>query len=241
MDTELRSSPFSQEYLVYRGYSYFLLGEDEEDQDKKNNFLEMAILDLRKSMAIGIPDKNKANIFFCIGKIYYYFGEPYYLQALQYLRRSMDAGNKRIDLYYVLGLVLSHLGKYDESVKVFSEALGHEESEIVLLAIANSYYKNNDIENAKKYLNRIMNISTDPKIKEKAFFLFGEIAFKEKNYSEAKDHFDKVVSLNENNASAYFYLGEIYYLQNDIVKARALWRKTLEIDPSHIMALKRIY
>ena len=51
----------------------------------------------------------------------------------------------------------------------------------------------------------------------------------------------ELIKLNENNAGAYFYRGEIFYLKNDLIKARSEWRKTLQIDPSHIKAKKRIY
>jgi len=65
--------------------------------------------------------------------------------------------------------------------------------------------------------------------------------FEQKNYSEAEKYFDKVIDFNDNNASAYFYKGEIYNIDNNMAKARSEWKKTLEIDPSHIKALKRIY
>lgn len=241
MDMEIKKSPFSQEYLVYRGYSYFLLGEEEQDVSKKKKFFYLSIFDLRKALAIGVPENNKKDIYFCIGKIYYYLGDSYYYQSIDYLNRSLDSRNQRLDLYYMLGLVYAHVGEYDKSTQIYLEALNYQESEIILLAIANSYLKNNDVDNSKKYLERIISISTNPKIQEKSFLLYGEVLFREKNYKEALKYFNNVIELNENNASAYFYRGEIYYFQNDLVKARSQWRKTIEIDPSHIKALKRIY
>ncbi|MCK4797533.1 MAG: tetratricopeptide repeat protein, partial [Spirochaetes bacterium] len=157
------------------------------------------------------------------------------------LEKSLNMGNKRKDLFYILGLVNLYTGNYKEATKIFIEALKYGESELTLLAIGNAFYKDNDFENAKNYIRKVISVSINPKIKEKSYFLMGDILFNEKKYIESKKYFDKVININENNSYAYFYRGEIYYIQNNLIKARAEWRKTLEIDPGHIKALKRIY
>jgi tetratricopeptide (TPR) repeat protein len=241
MDIELKKNPFKQEYLVYRGYSYFLLGEDEGELTKKKKYLISSLIDLRKALAININEKNIADVYFCIGKIYFYLGESYYNQSLKFLNKSLEKNNKRKDLYYTLGVLYLYLGKYDDALKILFEASKNDNSDLLSLAIANTFYAKNSIENAKSYLNQLLNRTQDNKIKEKSCLLMGEILFKEKKYDEALEYFNKTIDLNENNPSAYFYRGEIYFIQNNLVKARAEWRKTLEIDPSHIKALKRIY
>jgi Tfp pilus assembly protein PilF len=35
------------------------------------------------------------------------------------------------------------------------------------------------------------------------------------------------------NAEAYYNMGGIYLSRQDVVKARELWKKTLELDPQH--------
>ncbi len=241
IDIELKKNPFNEEFLIFRGYSYFLLLEDEKDILKKKKYLMISLFDLKKALAIGVNSNNNSNLYFIIGKIYFYLGEAYYYQSLDYLNRSLNTGNKRKDLYYVLGILNSYIGNYKEAIKFFLEILKTEESDLVLLSVGTSYYKDNDFENAKIYLEKVNNISSNTKIKEKSLFLYGEILFNEKKYDLALESFTNVIELNENNASAYFYRGEIYFNQNNILKARAEWRKTLEIDPTHIKALKRIY
>ena len=79
------------------------------------------------------------------------------------------------------------------------------------------------------------------KNKEKALFTLGMISFELGKYEKALQYFDKTIELNENNAEAYFQRGEIYYLYyHDNIKARAQWRKTIEIDPGHLKAGKRL-
>lgn len=241
MDVALKKEPFNKQYLVYRGYSYFLSAEEEHDLNKKNNLLYSALFDLRKAMAVGIPNENLANVFFALGKIYYYLGKPYYFQSQKYLNQSLLAGNKRIDLLYVLGILYSHIGDYEKSITIFTEALSKSESDLLVLALADSYIKNDNYSDALEYLRKLINKSTDPKIIEKSNYLIGEIYFKENKLNDALSYFDKVVELNENNALAYFYRGEIFYKNNNLIKARSEWRKTLQIDPSHIKANKRLY
>ena len=84
------------------------------------------------------------NIYFILGKIYYYLGDSYYRQSLKYLNKSLDEGNKRNDLLYILGLLHSHLGDYNKSIEVFQTAIKNDNSEILVLALANSYVMNKD-------------------------------------------------------------------------------------------------
>jgi len=241
MDIELKSQPFNSNFLIYRGYSFFLLGENEQDLSKKNKFFYSSLFDLRKALAIGVDKKNLKNIYFCLGKLYFYLGESYYYQSLKYLNESLKLDNKRNDLYYILGILYSNLGEYDNAILQFGKANELKESDLTLLAIANTYYKKNDTENATKYLEKVINMAVDPKIKEKSYYLLGLIYFNDKSYDNALLYFNKVIDINDNNESAHFYIGEIYYYYNNIIKARSEWRKTLDIDPSHIKANKRLF
>lgn len=241
MDHELSDNPFDVEYLTYRGYSYFFLGEEENDLNRRKKFFRLSLGDLRKALAIGIPEKNRANIYFCIGKIYYYLGRAYYNQSIKYLNLSLLDGNSRPDLLYILGLVYSNSGNYQAAVAVFERALTIEESDLVLLALGMNFHKKGDYRQAVNYLERAGKSSKEAKIIEKSLFTIAEIHFQEKEYSQALDYLNRVIEMNENNANAFFYRGEIYYLYNNVIKARAEWRKTLALDPSHIQAKTRLY
>lgn len=241
MDFELKKSPFQVEYLIYRGFSYFFLGEDERDLVVKRKYFTASLVDLRKALALGIPDSNKPGVYLCIGKIYFYLGRPYYNLSIKFLNMSLASGNLREDLLYILALIYSHIGEYKNAVSILEKSLQIDESDIVLLAIGHNYYKANEHENAKSYFEKVIKISNNPKIKEKAYLNMGEIYFNQKKYTAALPYFNKVIEINDNNANAYFYKGEISFFFNDTIKARAQWRKTLEIDPSHIRARKRFY
>jgi tetratricopeptide (TPR) repeat protein len=77
MNAELVNNPYVADYLIYRGYSLFMLGEHEKGMEKKMDFFRLALIDLRKALAIGVDTKNIADLYFCIGKIYFYMGPDY--------------------------------------------------------------------------------------------------------------------------------------------------------------------
>lgn len=241
MDFELKRKPMNIEYMIYRGFSYHLLGESEKDLNKKNVYFSLALVDLRKAVAIGLPDKIASDVYFCIGKIYYYLGRTYYNQSINYLKLSLTYGNERVDLLYILGLVYSYVGNYEESNKVLERSLDIEKSELVMLALGINEMRLDKNASAKSYFENVAKITKNAKLKEKSLFNIGVILFNENNFEKSLEMFNKVIEINENNAEAYYYRGEIYFVYyRDNIRARSEWRKTLEIDPSHIKAYKRI-
>lgn len=72
-------------------------------------------------------NKIDNNILFVIGKLYYYMGEPYYYQSIKYLKKAQEYGNNRVDLLYLLGLIYSFTGEYNDSIKIYQDALKIEE------------------------------------------------------------------------------------------------------------------
>lgn len=241
LNRAILQAPFNVEFRLYRGISFFLQAEEEKEWSKRKNYLTNSLIDLRKAYALGVDKENLKNIFFIVGKIYFYFGEAYYSLSLKYLDKAKNMGLKREDLYYTLSILYSYLGNYKKSLDVLLESLKIGENDILFLAIANAYYKLSDYSNAKEVLNKLISNTNDTKVKVKAYFLLGEIFFNEKNYDESLNCFNNIIELDENNAEAYYYRGEIFSKQNNLIKARAEWRKVLEINPGHINALKRIY
>lgn len=241
MDAELRNNPLQPEFLVYRGFSYYLLGEAEHDSSKRSVYFSLALTDLRKVPIVYSANDLLGNVYFCIGKIYYYYGKGYYNQSIEYLNRAIKCGNERIDLLYVLGLVYSYIGEYEKANQILLRSQDLEKNDLVLLSIGINYYRMGKMDDAIKYLQETAEVSTERKNKEKALFTLGTICFEQGKYEKALYYYDKTIELNENNAEAYFQRGEIYYLYyRDNIKARAQWRKTIEIDPGHLKAGKRL-
>jgi len=245
MNIELKNNPYMIDYLIYRGYSLFLLGENEKTIEKKMDFFKLALIDLRKALAIGVDAKNINDLYFCIGKIYFYMGVNYYDLAIKYCNKAISLNCKRDDLYYILGLCYSFIGDYENSVNNFIELSKNTPSDQVFYAIATIFYKMKDYNNSKIYLDNIIERTEDKKAKESAYLLLGEILFEERDIKRALVCFDKVLEINEYNAMAYFYKGEIIYQTgNNTSLARNLWLEARDINPGNQLVkdrLQRVY
>ncbi len=238
LDLELKIAPFSLDNLVYHGISNFFKGEMESGYNEQVAYFRIALSDLRRAMALGVSDKN---IYYCIGKIYFVFGVDFYNQSITYFSKSIDSGNnERADIYYYLGVIHSNTGDYQKSIGFFEKSLSLEYSDIVLYLLALNYSKMGEPDKAIAVLSGLLE-SDDKKVAEEANLLSGELFFNKEEYDKALVFFDSVIGLNSDNYLAYYYKGEVAYNMNDPVAARSFWRKTLEINPSHIRALSRLY
>ncbi len=242
INKDIENNLFEPEFLVYRGYAYFLKGEDNSDIFIKQKFFNLALLDLRKALALGVPEKNLANIYFTLAKIYFVKGFDYYNQSIDYFNRSILAGNSsRADLFFIMSVIYANSGDLKTSIDYLLKSYTIEKNEVVLYSLANNYFKIEDYNKSLLFINELIKSSDNQNIIENSYLLAGEIFFIKNEYDEALSNFDRVISINENNFTAYFYRGEIFAKKNNLVSARAQWRKTLEINPSHIKALNRLY
>ena len=52
--------------------------------------------------------------------------------------------------------------------------------------------------------------------------------------------YNEIIAVNDNCADAHYGIGLVYEKQNNLIKARAEWRKTLKIQVNHPGALKKL-
>ncbi|MFZ2970313.1 MAG: tetratricopeptide repeat protein, partial [Minisyncoccia bacterium] len=55
-----------------------------------------------------------------------------------------------------------------------------------------------------------------------------------KNYDEAIETYNKIISIEGNNSFAYNNIGNIYSIKKDCANAESYFRKAIEIDPGSI-------
>ena len=73
-------------------------------------------------------------------------------------------------------------------------------------------------------------ISHKPYRKTTASLKSGIAKFNEANYDAALLDINKAIEMNAKNAEAYFYLGEIYLMQNEPKRAMENYNKAIELD-----------
>lgn len=239
-DQQLRADPLDPEALVYRGFGYFYKAVSENTAEDRIPYLDESVVSLRRAK-LNREGPWPAETDYVLGKAYYHKGKYYYDLTLHYLGRALAGGYTGEDIYDYLGLAATQLGQLEEGLSYFQRALERNTTDILLLMVAQNYHELGRLAEAEEYLLRALNKTEDPAIEKKARFLLALMYFDRKEYFKAEKEYEAIIALDPSAADAHFYLGEIYSSLNDPVKARAEWRKTLIIDPSHYGAKLRYY
>ncbi len=240
----MQKESFNNTVMIYRGYAAFYLAVSATEPSVALSYISEAIRCLR----IALNDARKKTIpqiEYMLGKSYFYknmiSSYHYYADlAVKYLTKAQEDKYKADDIAEYLGLSYASLGMTMESIASFSGALLVRESDMLLLSIAEQYYKIEQYNAAKQYLFQVIKRSTDDSLVQKSRLLLGKIYIAEKFYDDAREEFEAILEKNENSADAHYELGVIYENQNDIVKARAEWRKAIRIQVNHPDALKKM-
>ena len=240
----LARKPFSNAALMLHGYAAFFLALAETDTSASQNFLDESINSIRVALQ-DAKEKTVPQMEYMLGKAYFYkntFSSYYYYAdlAVQYLQYAKKSGYKADDIPEFLGLSYAALDMTMESISAFTEALLVRESDLLLLSIAEQYYKAGQTVAAEQYLFRISQDCKDEKILLRSHLLLGQIYIEQKKFADAEKEFQIILEKNENSADAYYELGVIYENQGDMIKARSQWRKALRLQPNHPSALKKM-
>lgn len=240
----LEENRFNDIALIYHGYSAFYLAVAAINTVECRTLLDEAITDMRVAYqtARGLV---ASQIAYLLGKAYFYkdsISSYYYYAdlAVKYLLIARDTGYQATDISEYLGLSYASLGDTQESIASFTEALSYNESDTLLLAIAEQYYKNVQPKAAEQYLYKVISDSKNDELVLQSHNLLGQIYIDEQKYVEAENEFNLIIEKNPKSADAYYGLGVIYEKQGDLVKARSEWRKALYIQVDHVGALNKM-
>ena len=240
----LRKKTFNNAALMLHGYAAFFLSLSATDTTQSQDLLDESINALRLAL-LTAKDKTVSQLEYMLGKAYFYkdtFSSYYYYAdlAVRYLTRARRDGYQADDIPEFLGLSYASLDMTMESISAFTEALLVRESDLLLLSIAEQYYKAGQSVAAGQYLYRISQDCKDEKILLRGSLLHGQIALEDEKYAEAEKEFQAILEKNENSADAYYYLGVLYEKQGDSARARSQWRRALRVQPNHSGALKKM-
>lgn len=237
----LEEEPFRKDALLYLGFSSFYQGISQFSQEEQYPLLDAAVINLRRAWLVVDDPALRGQIAYILGKAYYHKGRYYSDLSLRFLQESIQLGYMGDDSLEYAGLAYGELGKFQESLTFFLKAAETNPSDILFLTIGQTYDKIGESDKALAFLQRTIELSEDIELEVKSRYILGKI-FKEKGDLElAIEQYEEILDLDKRSADAHFFLGEIYDMSNNNVKARAEWRKTLEIDPSHYGALTKLY
>ncbi|MBO4640634.1 MAG: tetratricopeptide repeat protein [Treponema sp.] len=239
----LQDKPYNNTALTYYGYACFYLAVSQIDTYEVQEYLDESINNLRLAM-YEANNSLLPQLQYMLGKAYFYkntITTYYYADlAIKYLTLARQNGYYADDIAEYLGLSYAALGQTYESISAFTEALLVRESDFLLLSIAEQYYKAGENGAATQYLFRIINNSSNDEIILKSRLLLGNIYIDTEDLDNALEQFNSVLEKDENSADAHYGIGLIYEKQENLVAARAEWRKARKIQPNHAGALKKL-
>jgi tetratricopeptide (TPR) repeat protein len=239
-DERLQAEPLDTQALAFRGFAYFYRAVSEVKLEERIPFLDEAIVSLRRAQ-LDPANPWHAETSYVLGKAYYHRGKYYYDLTIRYLLEALRLGFHAEDIYEYLGLAATQLDRFEEGLEYFQQALRANPTDLLLLMIGQNNLQLQRIDEAEEYLIRAVNKTEDRAVEEKCRLLLAQLYYDKKDYFKAEKEYLEILEIDPNSADAHFNLGEIYSKMNDPVRARAEWRKTLIIDPSHYGARLRYY
>ena len=239
----LSERPLDFFLLTINGFSAYQIAISQINSFNTLSYLNECIWSLRKAMLLR-EGASDGRIFYVLGKAYYQKGPAHADLAVKYLEKAMAAGFMAADIPEYLGLAHAALLDFRSSVAAFSLAMaegeGREPSDVLLLSIARSYLRLDELESAKAHLIRSLEVTRDSRTQTAARLLLGNVLFQIGDIPAAEAEFLRVMEENGENAEASYQLGVLYASIGDITRARAEWRRALRIDPAHGPARSRL-
>ncbi|MDR1626118.1 MAG: tetratricopeptide repeat protein [Spirochaetia bacterium] len=239
-ENELRLNPMDADCLVFNGFAHFYAGVNLMAAEEKLLHIDAAIRSLRRVRLHEAPPLA-GEVDYVLGKAYYQKGEYYADLSVQCMVSSIDKNFLGQDSYEYLGFAYNTLGEYGRSIEFLLKASQTNPSDLLYLALAQTYYQTGDRAAAEEYLDRAINKSSDAALIQKARSILGDIYLQDREYLKAEAQYLKIIETNPQSADANFFLGEIYFSMGDPIKARASWRRAIRIDPNHFGAKTRLY
>lgn len=236
----LNDNPVNIAALYYRGNANFVLGYNEIDIDSKIDYMDEAILSLRKALVL-YPESIRHKIEYVLAKAYYIKGDFYASLSVQYMNQAIAGQFVLSDSYEYLGLAYAMLERYDEAIKAFLAAKETQDSEVLDLTLARTYFLNAEYENSKEIIQHFLMKSDNTKNVINANILLGDIYFAQEFFKEALAVYQDIIKQNSSIDLLYYKEGLCYEALGDQVKARASWRKAVNLNPANQDALNKLY
>jgi tetratricopeptide (TPR) repeat protein len=238
----LESNPTDYFLLTMHGFSAYQLGISQINSLNAEQYFDRSIWALRQAMQQKNAEKD-GRLYYVLGKAYSYKGENFADLTIKYLEKARELSDRTADIPEYLGMAYFAVEDYRKSVAAFSEALGTSAegpSGPLLLRIARAYISLEEFDNARPYLLRCIEVSRDFRTVLEARLYLAEALKMNGDIDGAIKQLLEINAETGDNAEAHYQLGELYYLQGRIERARAEWRSAYTADPTHAKTRARL-
>jgi len=240
-DEYLAEDPLNGTFLCLKGFAAFYKADELGSAEERAPYLEQSIVSLRRArVSPNVVWATESE--YVLGKAYFLKGKYYYDLAVRSLEQALAKGYKGDDSYEYLGAAYERLGDLRRGLENYLKAASEKPGDALYLTIAMVYYQLKDLGNAEEFFIRAKSQTDDPEVAKKSRSMLAGIYLDRSEFIKAEREYKDILTLDPEYADAYFGLGEVYRRSGgDQAQARAMYRKTLVLDPSHVGAKLRYY
>ncbi|MEN3013352.1 MAG: tetratricopeptide repeat protein [Endomicrobiia bacterium] len=172
-----------------------------------------------------------------LGIYYFIKGPQYYDKSINLLHDAWKLGSTDTRIFYYLGCMYEFLKLYELAAIEYIRFLNNYPEDIeVLLRLANVYYKNDKIEEAKNIYAKVIQIDKENIV---ALANLGYIFFNQSEYLLSQNYFDKVLKIVKKKnlevpRNINFYLGKIFYFNKNFETAKIYFEQEKEKYPDNV-------
>ena len=238
---KLQTNSLNFALLRYSGYAYFYLALSQIDEGERKRNLVLAVRHLRKAIVAGNPgNKVRAEIYYILGKSYFYSGLPNMPLCVEYLQKSIELGYSAKDTFEFLADAYRRLGEEQKSLDYFESLYQQgKRSARFLLSYGQSLLKAQVNERAEAILKNAQKNSQNQLLLAEILLQLGQVYYNMGRWQDARLSLEQTLEKRE-SAKAHFLLGEVYRALGEPIRARREWRLTLELDEQYTAALERL-
>lgn len=180
---------------------------------------------------------SKANDYYNEGKKYFASGN--YEEAAGQFAMALGINKNRADYFIDYGMSLIGVGKYEEAIEQFDQAYQEKNMKIILennkRALRGkgiTYYYMKDYEEATRQFDLALQIEELSDLNLDILYYKGCTLLKLGKYDEAEKAFTSILSIDENNAKAYYQRAYVYKLLGDYESSLSDYDMAISMDPN---------
>jgi tetratricopeptide (TPR) repeat protein len=139
-----------------------------------------------------------------------------------YLKKALQENKERAEYYIGYGMILNHLGRYEEAVEQFEKArqdvdnsIANANNKQVYYGEAVSYYYLEEYEKGLELCEKALEFAKPASLDSKIYCSKGVLEEACGDVQGAMESYQKVISLDSRNWQAYYRMSRIYQNQED--------------------------
>ncbi|MFP4460205.1 MAG: tetratricopeptide repeat protein [Candidatus Zixiibacteriota bacterium] len=152
-----------------------------------------------------------------------------YEKARKYLLEAIPNIEPDAEIYETLGDICLKLGKLDEAVDAYDNAIKIDpEHTKAMVNLATVYISKEEYDTAKEILLNVLKENYDDK---RARFFYGQALYENGEYEEAFCELNKVYKSDQRIPQIYFFIGMVLMKLGEETPGRKMLKKYLQLQP----------